>query len=199
MKKILLAASSLFFLLTACNQQPTLEGSEFSNDNIIPEAVDSMWMDMKHQIDVSIDSAKNEVIAQIENETGEKLTDDQLAELNEQLNAQLEEKYVADVADGVNAAVKGYVDDVIEPRETRKYVIAALSFLAEGKMSIKIDSETNGDADTQQMDGTYQFDGQKVILSYDNQQDTLVLQANGNELYGRIDENTFSSTLTKTK
>ena len=74
-----------------------------------------------------------------------------------------------------------------------------LSFLADGKMSIKIDSETNGDADTQQMDGTYKFDGQKVILSYDNQQDTLVLQANGNELYGRIDENTFSSTLTKTK
>ena len=186
MKKILLAASSLFFLFTACNQQPTLEGSEFSNDNIILEAVDSLWMDMKHQIDVSIDSAKNEVIAQIENETGEKLTDEQLAELNEQLNTQLEEKY--------NEG-RQEIDSI---QNTMK-VGVVLSFLAEGKMSIKIDSETNGDADTQQMDGTYQFDGQKVILSYDNQQDTLVLQANGNELYGRIDENTFSSTLTKTK
>ena len=186
MKKILLPASSLFFLLTACNQQPTFEGSEYSNDNIIPEAVDSLWMDMKHQIDVSIDSAKNEVIAQIENETGEKLTDEQLAELNEQLNAQLEEKY--------NEG-RQEVDSI---QNTMK-VGVVLSFLADGKMSIKIDSETDGDADTQQMDGTYQFDGQKVILSYDNQQDTLVLQANGNELYGRVDENTFSSTLTKTK
>ena len=186
MKKILLAASSLFFLLTACNQQPTLEGSEFSNDNIIPEAVDSMWMDMKHQIDVSIDSAKNEVIAQIENETGEKVTDEQLADLNEQLNAQLEAKY--------NEG-REEVDSI---QNTMK-VGVVLSFLADGKISVKVDSEVNGDTDSQLFDGTYQFDGQKVILSYDNQQDTLVLQASGNELYGRIGENTFSSTLNKTK
>ena len=78
-------------------------------------------------------------------------------------------------------------------------IAVALTFKADGKMSMKIDSETNGEADTQQMDGTYQFDGKKVILSYDNQQDTLVLQADGNELFGRIDENTFSSTLKRTK
>ncbi len=186
MKKILLAATTLLFLLTSCNQQPTLEGSEFSNDNIIVEGVDSMWMDLKSQIDASIESSKAELIAQIEEETGEKLTDEQLAELDKQLSEQIQEKY----DEG-----RQEVDSI---QNTLKIAVA-LTFMTDGKMSMKIDSETNGEADTQQMDGTYQFDGKKVILSYDNQQDTLVLKADGNELFGRIDENTFSSTLKRTK
>ncbi len=50
--------------------------------------------------------------------------------------AELEEKYVADVADGVNAAQKGYVDDVIEPAQTRQMIVAALEMLA-GKRESK--------------------------------------------------------------
>ena len=186
MKKILLAATTLLFLLTSCNHQPTLEGSEFSNDNIIVEGVDSMWMDLKSQIDASIESSKAELIAQIEEEAGEKLTDEQLAELDKQLSEQIQEKYDEgrQEVDSIQSTLK---------------IAVALTFMADGKMSMKIDSETNGEADTQQMDGTYQFDGKKVILSYDNQQDTLVLKADGNELFGRIDENTFSSTLKRTK
>jgi acetyl-CoA carboxylase carboxyltransferase component len=34
------------------------------------------------------------------------------------------------VADAVTAASDGMIDDVIEPAETRKYVIAALEMLA---------------------------------------------------------------------
>ena len=44
--------------------------------------------------------------------------------------AELEEKYMADVADGVNAAAKGYVDDVIEPAQTRQILAAALEMLS---------------------------------------------------------------------
>ena len=44
--------------------------------------------------------------------------------------AELEEKYKNDVADGVHAAVKGYVDDVIEPDSTRPRIIAALEMLS---------------------------------------------------------------------
>ena len=44
--------------------------------------------------------------------------------------AELEERYNADVADGVNAAQKGYVDDVIEPTATRSMIGAALEMLA---------------------------------------------------------------------
>ena len=44
--------------------------------------------------------------------------------------AELEEQYMADVADGVNAAMKGYVDDVIEPAQTRQILAAALEMLS---------------------------------------------------------------------
>ena len=50
--------------------------------------------------------------------------------------AELEEKYMSDVADGVNAAVKGYVDDVIEPAQTRQILAAALEMLS-GKRESK--------------------------------------------------------------
>jgi len=50
--------------------------------------------------------------------------------------AELEEKYRSNVADGVNAAKAGLVDDVIEPKDTRKAVVAALNMLA-GKRESK--------------------------------------------------------------
>ncbi len=43
---------------------------------------------------------------------------------------ELEEKFACEVADGVAAAADGMVDDVIDPAQTRKYVIAALEMLA---------------------------------------------------------------------
>lgn len=49
---------------------------------------------------------------------------------------ELEKKYMDDVADGVNAARKGYVDDVIEPAQTRQMLAAALEMLA-GKRDSK--------------------------------------------------------------
>jgi acetyl-CoA carboxylase carboxyltransferase component len=49
---------------------------------------------------------------------------------------ELENRYADDVADGVNAAVLGYVDDVIEPAQTRQLVAAALEMLS-GKREIK--------------------------------------------------------------
>jgi acetyl-CoA carboxylase carboxyltransferase component len=50
--------------------------------------------------------------------------------------AELEQRYVEEVADGVNAAKMGYVDDVIEPAQTRQMIAAALEMLA-GKRESK--------------------------------------------------------------
>ena len=50
--------------------------------------------------------------------------------------AELEEKYAAEVADGVNAAKDGCIDDVIEPAATRQMLAAALEMLA-GKRESK--------------------------------------------------------------
>ena len=44
--------------------------------------------------------------------------------------AELEEKYANDIADGVNAAKNGYVDDVIEPADSRKVLSAAIEMLS---------------------------------------------------------------------
>ena len=54
-----------------------------------------------------------------------------------QKRAELEQKYADDVADGVNAAKLGYVDDVIEPATTRQMIGAALEMLA-GKREAKV-------------------------------------------------------------
>ncbi len=44
--------------------------------------------------------------------------------------AELEAKFASEVADAVSAASTGMVDDVIEPAQSRKYVIAALEMLS---------------------------------------------------------------------
>lgn len=44
--------------------------------------------------------------------------------------AELAAKYEAEIADGVNAAAQGLVDDVIDPADSRKMVIAALELLS---------------------------------------------------------------------
>ena len=49
--------------------------------------------------------------------------------------AALAAKCAADVADGVAAAKAGMIDDVIDPTETRKYVIAALEMLSSKRES----------------------------------------------------------------
>ena len=50
--------------------------------------------------------------------------------------AELEAKYAAEVADGVNAAIEGNIDDVIEPAATRQMIAAALEMLS-GKRESK--------------------------------------------------------------
>ncbi|MCQ2437294.1 MAG: methylmalonyl-CoA carboxyltransferase [Clostridia bacterium] len=50
--------------------------------------------------------------------------------------AELEARYMDDVADGIHAAQKGYVDDVIEPVATRQMLAAALEMLS-GKRDSK--------------------------------------------------------------
>ncbi len=60
------------------------------------------------------------------------LLEDQLKGLDnpEEKRAQLEQDYQDNQADGINAAKLGYVDDVIEPQETRQLLAAALEMLS---------------------------------------------------------------------
>ncbi|MBR4236471.1 MAG: methylmalonyl-CoA carboxyltransferase [Clostridia bacterium] len=65
---------------------------------------------------------------------GDELTgaDDPIAKRSE-----LEEKYESEIANAVNAAANGYVDDVIEPANTRSVLALALEMLS-GKRTAKI-------------------------------------------------------------
>ena len=47
-----------------------------------------------------------------------------------EVRAELEASYASEVADGVAAAKQGMIDDVCDPAETRKYVIASLEMLS---------------------------------------------------------------------
>ena len=49
--------------------------------------------------------------------------------------AELAAKYEAEVADGVNAAAQGLIDDVIDPADSRKTIIAALELLSSKRES----------------------------------------------------------------
>ena len=51
--------------------------------------------------------------------------------------AELEQEYADNIADGLNAARRGYVDDVIEPAESRMMLVAALEVLS-GKRDTRL-------------------------------------------------------------
>ena len=57
--------------------------------------------------------------------------------------AELEAKFASEVADAVSAAAAGMIDDVIEPKETRKYVIAALEMLASKRETAPVRKHSN--------------------------------------------------------
>ena len=69
-------------------------------------------------------------VAVLDEEEMKKGTDDPL-----KARAELEAKYANDVADGIAAAQAGMIDDVCDPADTRKLVIAALEMLSSKRES----------------------------------------------------------------
>lgn len=78
-----------------------------------------------------ISAVTPKIAVQLNNADELKSADDPYAKREE-----LENRYMDDVADGVNAAKLGYVDDVIEPAQTRQMIASALEMLA-GKRDTK--------------------------------------------------------------
>ena len=70
--------------------------------------------------------------------------------------------------------------------------VAALSLLC----SCQQKSALAG-SDAERYEGTYQQVGDLVTIAFDNTRSTLQLRQQGSSLFGRIGENTFSSTLTR--
>ena len=53
----------------------------------------------------------------------------ELAGVTEENNAQAEAKYADEIQDPINAARKGYIDDIIEPQFVRAHLISALQLV----------------------------------------------------------------------
>ena len=186
MKKILLAASTVLVMLSSCNQKPTLAGSEFNNPNVMPAIADSTWNDFKANIDYQIDSIKQVIIPQLEEQAQRKFTAEELAGLDKELAEQMDEKYAEgrhEIDSLKNLVVLGFT----------------MTFKDDEHMTMDVRLKADGQEDTDNYEGTYLLEGDKVILTYEGNKDTLLLSQDGKFLSGRFNGNTYSLSLEKTK
>jgi hypothetical protein len=186
MKKLLFAAIALAAFVVSCDKKPSLSGSEFANPNIVAEGVDEMWIQFKHGLDHVSDSVRNAAIAEAEESAQRELTDDELAEIDRQLNEQIDVSYTEGrhQLDSLKQNVK---------------CAAVLTFKDDEHMTLRLTTEAVDDHSDLRYEGTYKLVDSNVFLTYDEHKDTLVLSSDGNQLTGRLEENSYKSTLTKTK
>ena len=93
MKKFLLVVIALVAVMVSCNKNPSLAGSEFSNPNLVADGADNMMVDAKHQLDYMCDSIRQAAMAEAEEEVQRKLTEEELAEIDSQLQVTFDEGY----------------------------------------------------------------------------------------------------------
>ncbi len=186
MKKMIPILMTAFAVLCACNEKPTLAGSEFSNPNVMPALADSTWADFKASVDYQVDSIKQAAIPQLEEQAQRKLTDEELAQLDKELEEQMQEKYAEgkhEVDSLQNKVVFGFV----------------LNFVDDEHITMDVRLKAEGEDETEKIEGTYQLQGDKVILAYDETKDTLLLSPDGKTLMGRFYGSDYALSLEKTK
>ena len=186
MKRLFFAMMTVFVLMSSCERKPSLAGSEFSNPNIVADGVDEMWVWTKHTLDSIVDTARAQAIIQAEAEAKRALTTEELAELDNQLDAQVAGDYenCRHQIDSLKAYVK---------------VTAVLKFKDEEHMNLSFQADAPDDNSTDNYDGTYSFDGKVVVLTYGDHKDSLRLSDDGKQLSGRLENYNYESTLTKVK
>lgn len=186
MKKIIPFLMTAFAAMCACSEKPTLAGSEFSNPNVMPAVADSTWAYFKASVDYQVDSLKQAAIPQLEEQAQRKLTDEELAQLDKELEEQMKEKYAEgkhEIDSLQNKVVFGFV----------------LNFVDDEHITMDVHLKADGDDETEKFDGTYQLLGDSVILVYDQVKDTLMLSPDGKTLKGKFYGSDYALSLEKTK
>ena len=186
MKKFLLVVIALVAVMVSCNKKPSLAGSEFSNPNLVADGADNMMMDAKHQLDYMCDSIRQAGMAEAEREVNRKLTDEEIAEIDSQLQVIFDE--------GFNET-RHTIDSLVQYVK----VSCVLTFKDDQHMALRMTSQSTVDSSDLRYEGTYQEHNGYVILKYDKYRDSLVISPDGKQLYGVLEENSFASTLNKTK
>lgn len=186
MKKLLFVAIALVAFLVSCDKKLNLAGSEFSNPNLIADGADNMLVDAKHQLDDMCDSLRQTTIAQAEEEVQRKLTEEELAEIDSQLQVTFDEGY---------NEMRHSIDSLVQNVK----VSCVLTFRDNQHMALRLKTESEVDNSDLRYEGTYQVYNGYVILKYDKYRDSLVISPDGQQLCGVLEENSFASTLNKTK
>ena len=186
MKKLLFVAIALVAFLVSCDKKLNLAGSEFSNPNLIADGADNMLVDAKHQLDDMCDSLRQTTIAQAEEEVQRKLTEEELAEIDSQLQVTFDEGY---------NEMRHSIDSLVQYVK----VSCVLTFKDDQHMALRMTSQSTVDSSDLRYEGTYQECNGYVILKYDKYRDSLVISPDGQQLCGVLEENSFASTLNKTK
>lgn len=186
MEKLVFVAIALIAFMVSCDKKPNLAGSEFSNPNLIADGADGMLLDSKHQLDYMCDSVRQSAIAQAEQEVKRKLTDEELAEIDSQLQVMFDEGY---------NEMRHSLDSMVQYVK----VSCVLTFKDDQHMALRMTTESEVDNSDLRYEGTYQVYNGYVILKYDKYRDSLVISPDGNQVVGFLADNTYQSTLTKTK
>lgn len=184
MKKMVFAVVAMCLVLAACNEKKGLAGSEFSSSDIMAEMVDSLWTNLKQQLDTSLVNTRASVIAQFEEQMSRKLTDEELDSIDRQLDEQMKQAY----ADGLRQ---------VDSLKNSAKVSAVLTFADDEHVTLHMEAASASSDDTDEMKGTYAVDGQTVVLTFPDHSDTLRLSDDGSQLRGRLGESTYYSTLTR--
>lgn len=194
-KRVLVFLSALFVSsLLVVNAQKSLAGRTYYHPNIMAEAMNESTKDLEKKIA----DARKKAIAEGEKKKGRKLTADETAKIDKELN----EKVVQ-----INAIKKGmktsftveFIDDkklVIKPNV--KINDDALKAAGMGWLKRKALKAALAVAPTSEK-GTYIVKGNMVIItSSDNEKDTMTISNDGKYLSGMFDEKTpFKLTRTK--
>lgn len=186
MKRLFFAAVATVALMSACNEKRSLAGAEFSIPNVMSDVADTAWAKFQKEMDYQLDSAKQVLVAQLEAQMECKLTDEELAQMDSSLAADMEEQY---------ADARRQIDSL------KNEVVLGFTFVFKDDqhVALKTDlkSDDGDDEDTQQ--GTYTLKDGQVVIDYGDKKDTLQLSEDGQELSGRFYENAGVLTLKRTK
>jgi len=186
MKKLFFVVIALVAFMVSCDKKHNLAGAEFSNPNLMIDGADSMLVDFKHQLDYMCDSIREEMYAEAEKELGRKLTDEEVADIDSQLQVKFDEGY-NDTRHSIDSLAQNVK------------VSCVVTFKDDQHMAIRMITESENDKSDDHYEGDYQvFDGY-VILKYDKYRDSLVISPDGKYLFGVLMEDTYKSTLTRTK
>ena len=192
MKRTLLTTIALLAVLLL-QAQTNLGGRVYHHPNIMAEKLNELSKELDQKLDSAIIAAEEKA----EKEKGRKLTAEEKAKID---------KEVKDAVQKINALKKGMKTSItVEFKDEKKVVFKADMSISDDALKAagvswikrKAMKAALAVAPSSQK-GTYEVKGNMVIMSDDEEKDTMYLSADGKKLSGVFDKE-MKFTLTRTK